>query len=234
MSATNSGNGQPMAWDTLRSLRVWLSTNAPAIGSRLPPERTLADTLHVSRPELRKALMILEAEGRITRHVGRGTFVCNAPPMALSNPVLDELADRTSPHEAMMARLSLEPELAHLAALHATPAQIARARALARELRAAETWPAYEDLDHKFHDLIAEASGNPLLHELHKILNTVRHTVVWLKLAPGSTRPAADYHSFDEHDAIVAAIANRDRQAAKAAMHAHLSSTLDAMSASDG
>ncbi len=233
MDAAPADNGQPMEWDSLRALRVWLSTNHPDAGSRLPPERILAETLAVSRPELRKALMILEAEGRITRHVGRGTFVSDLRPLALSAPVINELADRTSPHEAMMARLSLEPELAHLAALHATPSQINRARTLTTQLREADTWAAYEDLDHKLHDLIAEASGNPLLHELHKVLNAVRHTVVWLQLAPGSTRPAPDYHSFDEHDAIVTAIANRDRRAAKLAMRVHLSSTLDAMSASE-
>ena len=233
MDAAQRENGQPIEWDSLRALRLWLSTNRPDAGSRLPAERALAETLEISRPELRKALMILEAEGRITRHVGRGTFVSNVLPMVLSAPVITELADRTSPHEAMMARLSLEPELAHLAALHATPAQINRARNLTTQLRSAETWAAYEDLDHKLHDLIAEASGNPLLHELHKVLNVVRHTVVWLQLAPGSTRPAPDYHSFEEHDAIVAAIASRDRRAAKQAMRVHLSSTLDAMSASD-
>lgn len=202
-------------------------------GTRLPPERALADTLSVTRPELRKALMILEAEGRITRHVGRGTFVSAPPDAPLPNAAISALADRTSPVDAMTARLTLEPELAHLAALHASPRQIIKAQDVSHQIRRTTNWRDYETLDHQLHDLIAEASGNTLLHELHKITNAVRQTVVWPRLARGQTAPPPDYHSFDEHDAIVAAIAARDRAAAKAAMRRHLTSTLNAMTQTD-
>ena len=42
-------------------------------------------------------------------------------------------------------------------------------------------------------------------------MNAVRQVVVWRKLSPDSARPPADYHSFAEHEAIVAALENRDR-----------------------
>jgi GntR family transcriptional regulator len=48
-------------------------------GSRLPPERQLADNLRISRPTVREALHILEQEGQITRRVGIGTFVSHVP-----------------------------------------------------------------------------------------------------------------------------------------------------------
>lgn len=217
----------------LRHLRHWLAANHAVEGSRLPPERALAETLAISRPELRKALTILEAEGRISRHVGRGTFVSTPPDTALESIAISALADRTSPHEAMIARLALEPQLAHMAALHASPLQIARAERLAAEIRQTRTWDEYEDLDIALHDAIAEAAGNNLLHELHKILNTVRRAVVWRQLSPGADGPLPNYHSFDEHDTIVSAIARRDRQGAKAAMRLHLQSTLTHMTAGD-
>ena len=44
-------------------------------GARIPPERVLAEELRVSRADLRKALLVLETEGRLDRQVGRGTFV---------------------------------------------------------------------------------------------------------------------------------------------------------------
>jgi DNA-binding GntR family transcriptional regulator len=41
----------------------------------MPPERTLANEMGVGRRSLRRALEILEREGEITRHQGRGTFI---------------------------------------------------------------------------------------------------------------------------------------------------------------
>lgn len=223
--------GQPKAAASLTSVRGWLQDNAPQAGTRLPAERKLSQALGLSRPELRKALAVLENEGRIYRHVGRGTFV-TSPPDTLPTPeLLGSLTQRTGPHDAMMARIALEPELAQLAALHATPQQISRARSLAADCRAATNWEDYEHLDHSLHDLIAQSTGNVLLHELHKIMNAVRQIVVWRQLSPDMSGPAADYHSFDEHDAIVKAIANRDRAAARAAMRTHLHATLSAMTA---
>ena len=44
-------------------------------GARLMTERQLASYLGVTRTMIRHALAILEAEGRISREVGRGTFI---------------------------------------------------------------------------------------------------------------------------------------------------------------
>ena len=44
-------------------------------GDRLPPERQLADLLEVSRPSLREALHILQAQGLVQIKHGQGTFV---------------------------------------------------------------------------------------------------------------------------------------------------------------
>src|ERR671912_1127811 len=44
-------------------------------GSRLPTERELAKRFAVPRNAVRRTLAQLEAEGSITRHVGRGTFL---------------------------------------------------------------------------------------------------------------------------------------------------------------
>jgi DNA-binding FadR family transcriptional regulator len=221
--------GQPKMALSLKVVRDWLNHASQDAGTRLPPERKLAEALDLSRPELRKALAVLENEGRIYRHVGRGTFVTSPSNIMPTPESLSSLTQRTGPHDAMMARMALEPELAQLAALHATPLQISRAQALTQNIRTATTWEDYEQLDHALHDLIAESAGNVLLHELHKIMNAVRQVVVWRKLAPGISGPPVGYHSFDEHDAIVAAIASRDRTAARTAMRAHLQSTLNTM-----
>ena len=49
-------------------------------GSRLPTERQLALEMGATRSSVRHALAVLQAEGRISREVGRGTFLRDAPP----------------------------------------------------------------------------------------------------------------------------------------------------------
>ncbi len=50
-------------------------------GERLPPERDLAEALHVSRMTVRQALASLAARGMVERGVGRGTFVRELAPV---------------------------------------------------------------------------------------------------------------------------------------------------------
>jgi GntR family transcriptional regulator len=58
-----------------------IESGALAPGERLPPERDLADALHVSRMTVRQALASLAARGLVERGVGRGTFVREGPPV---------------------------------------------------------------------------------------------------------------------------------------------------------
>jgi len=225
---TNSGIGFDMndetstGLDALTQLRAYLARPELPIDSRLPPERELAEHLGISRAELRKALDVLESENQIWRHVGKGTFIGSRP--------IDTLADvasitrRTNPSEVMRTRLLLEPEVARMAALNATSQQIAEMRACLQRTRAAQTWRQYEAWDNRLHRVIAEATQNALLLALLDTLNAVRRAVAWGRLRGERVKPAPDHHSFDEHDAIVAAIADRDLDRAAGAMRQHLES----------
>ena len=68
-----------MDQDPLQHLRRQIDSGRLPNHSKLPPERDLAEQYGVPRTVVRKALAILEAEGKIRRHVGRGTFVGSAP-----------------------------------------------------------------------------------------------------------------------------------------------------------
>src|SRR3954453_5570205 len=48
-------------------------------GTRVPPERTLAQRLKISRTTVVSAYRELESRGLLRGYVGRGTFVCAAP-----------------------------------------------------------------------------------------------------------------------------------------------------------
>src|SRR4030095_4612509 len=60
---------------TLLKLRQLIASGSLGAEGRMPPERTLANEMGVGRRSLRRALEILEREGEITRHQGRGTFI---------------------------------------------------------------------------------------------------------------------------------------------------------------
>lgn len=190
---------------------------------RLPPERELADTLGVSRAALRKALAVLEADGHLWRHVGRGTFLGPRPLDAIGD--VAAVAGETGPAEVMQARLSLEPECAALAASHASARQIARLRALLDRPRPA-TWRQFEGMDAEFHRAIAEAAGNRVLLHLFDTLSAIRRAVTWGRTRSGEGPPPA-HHSFAEHDALLVAIAGRDPARARAAMAAHIATVRD-------
>ena len=202
----------------LQALRAMLDADDYPLNSRLPPERELSVRLGVKRTVLRKALARLEADGHIWRHVGKGTFV-GMPPSGLLDDI-SSIASRTNPAEVMQARLTVEPELARLAALNAPAAKIAEMRRCIRGTRQAGEWRTYEMWDNRLHREIAKASGNLCLLAVFDMLNSVRRAVAWKRLRKHELNH--EHHSFREHDALVDIIEERDTEAAAALMRDHL------------
>lgn len=210
----------------LVQLRAYLAQQDLPASGRLPPEREFCATLGVSRGELRKALAVLEAEGRLWRRVGKGTFVGDRPAEADAADAADlsRIVEVTSPTEVMRARLLIEPEIAREAALHASVADVARMRHCLVHSRRSETWRQYESWDNRLHRAVAEATDNAVLIHLFDTLNAIRRAVAWGRLRDIPLRPPKTHHSFAEHDALVAAIEARDREAAARRMRVHLQS----------
>ena len=75
-------------------------------GSRLPTERQLAEDLGVTRSSVRHALAVLEAQGRISREVGRGTFLRDQEPSPAHPPAANPLAPSPSTPDAEIGRAS--------------------------------------------------------------------------------------------------------------------------------
>jgi DNA-binding FadR family transcriptional regulator len=203
-------------------VRAYLAQAELPEDGRLPPERDLAAALGVTRTELRKALGVLEADGQIWRQVGKGTFLGNRPTDTLSD--ITALAKRTNPAELMRARLIIEPEIARVAALTATPMHLAELRMCQSRTREAATWRQYENWDTRLHRTIAEATQNTPLLGMFDMLNALRRAVTWGRLRSNPVKPEPDHHSFIEHEVIITAIENRDMNGAAAAMRTHLES----------
>ena len=213
------------AQSALTQLRAYLAQQQLPLNSRLPPERELCALLGVTRTALRKSLATLEAEGQLWRHVGKGTFVGSRPVEDLTD--VRVITSRTNPVEVMRTRQLIEPEIARLAALNATAADIEEMRLCMAKSRTSTSWREYESWDNRLHRVIAEATQNKLLLALFDTLNSVRRAVVWGRLRHNKPKPDPDHHSFAEHAALVDAIEERDMARAAEAMRRHLGSVED-------
>lgn len=207
--------------DLAQRIRELIDTAGYRHNDRVPPERELCDMLGTTRNRLRRALAELEAQGRIWRHVGRGTFVGSRPVLNLKD--VTYLRDQIKPRQVVVVRFTIEPELCRLAAAHSNRSDREQIKLCADRCRAAEDWRTYEAWDNNLHQAIARATHNQLFQYFFETLNSVRRSIVWGQ--PRSTRvPARDYSSFAEHDAIVSAIAAGDGERAAGAMVTHLKS----------
>lgn len=191
-----------------------------APGARLPTERELAQRFTVPRNAVRKTLAQLEAEGAITRHVGRGTFLAAAPGNANGFPA-DSVA-HTSPAELMEARLRIEPALAELIATNATAADFERMEACLEKAERAASLDEFELWDAALHQALATATHNRFVIRVLDLVTAIRQQSEWGKLKDRIVTPERRVEYQQEHRAIVDALKNRDAERARGVILGHL------------
>ena len=198
-------------------------------GSRLPTERQLAVDLGVTRTSVRGALMVLEAEGRISREVGRGTFLRDAPWPQDGNGEDGAAAGQRggaaagfAPAAVMTIRRLLEPPAMRLVVAWATAADFEEmARCLAGGERAL-SYDEFESWDLALHRAIVAASHSPLLTRLYVVIEEARHGRFWGDLKRRSASRERQHAYQADHRNLVAALRARDADRAVEAMRAHL------------
>lgn len=186
----------------------------------LPPERVLCDQLQVTRHLLRKALRVLRHAGEI-RETRSGRRAAGGTG-AVSTLSPKRMVQSTNPFEVMEMRLMIEPSLARLAALRASPDEIVRI------IEAASSAPHLtpSEADQAFHRAIAAGARNSLASELNFLLHCVQ-TDSRLRFTDSDTDARTTEARVRDRDAahraIAEAIAARDPAGAAEAMRAHLS-----------
>ncbi|HEY4163103.1 MAG TPA: FCD domain-containing protein [Dongiaceae bacterium] len=234
---------------TLTKLRQLIATRDFSGDARMPPERSLASELGVGRRSLRRALDVLEQEGQISRHQGRGTFVndggsnghvegngggaatkrSGAPAKAdessetVPNIAFQHILDHTNPLEVIEVRLAIEPVMARLAAFRASQAEINRLQSLAEETRAAPDPGSYQQADGRFHRTIAEVARNALFLAVFDTLHASQRDLAWRRLGENANCYKRQSLYADFHQEISAAIAARQGDRAQELMQKHLS-----------
>jgi DNA-binding FadR family transcriptional regulator len=214
-----------LAAETERRLKGWIESGRWAVGVQLPSERRLAAECGVARNTLRQALDRLAAEGWIRRERRRGSFIRRPPPAA--PPDLAERIAHASPEDLMELRLTIEPGVAGLAATRASLAALTEIETILEASRAAIGQPEYEVWDARLHLAIFRAARNPLLIDYCAAINAARTQPRWYRLKQKIL--SRDLHAtYDaQHRVIVQALAERDGEAARRAMHQHLATVRD-------
>ena len=166
-------------------------------GGRLPTERQLSIDLGVTRSAVRHAMAVLEAQGRISREVGRGTFLRDGDPGAgphrgdgsrpgwtMAPPSAD-----FAPADVMTIRRLLEPPAMSLVVSWATAADLQEMQRCLAGGDGAATFEEFEGL----------GPGPAPVHHRRKPQSAARRAVPGDRGGPA--RPGLGRPQAPEHDA---------------------------------
>jgi GntR family transcriptional regulator, transcriptional repressor for pyruvate dehydrogenase complex len=215
--------GQAIAADLVERLRA----GELRAGDRLPPERALMAEFAVGRNTIREAVQSLVALGMLEVGPGTGTRVrsLDAKSVLSTTAVSSLLRDEAVTHLYDL-RAVLETEAAARAATEASDDQISD-MLVALEAYQLAVRKREEPFTHDIaiHRTIAAACTNPLfaniLDATQELLSRARRET---DKVPGATRRA-----LMEHNEVVKAIADRDPEKARSAMHTHVNSAMWAL-----
>ncbi|MBA1430899.1 FadR/GntR family transcriptional regulator [Pseudomonas orientalis] len=199
-------------------------------GEKLPSESTIVLEHGVSRTVVREAISKLQASGLVETRHGIGTFVLAQHARQGLRLHVDTVA---SVRNMLELRLGLEVQAVALAALRRTDVQLAHMRQALDDYQAslASNDSCVEE-DKRFHQLIAEATGNTFFSEIMQHLGT---TMIPRTQVKADERGGADFAKLGqlaslEHEAIFNALQRQDPDAARAAMVLHLTNSRDRFS----
>ncbi|RPE76361.1 MULTISPECIES: FadR/GntR family transcriptional regulator [unclassified Frondihabitans] len=217
--------------EVVKQLISLLTSGELAPGSRLPPERQLAEKLGVGRSAVRESLAALEILGIVTVRPGSGTYLRDSTSELLPTTLSWGLmlsASRT--RELIEVRSGLEIQAATYAASRITDAEIAALGSHIETMKATlDDLDRFVEADVRFHLQIAASADNVVLRDL---LQSVR-SLLRLWVERGLRDREQGEVALREHIGIYEAIAARDPAAAEAAMRVHMSTAGDRVASLD-
>lgn len=194
------------------------------LGEMLPSVQALSSGWQVSRTVLREALARLSAKGLITSRQGLGVFVAQAlPARRLELPATAEGEELI---RIIELRMAVETEAASLAAMRRSQDDLKTMRAALKLMKHDRAdMDARSDADLAFHHAICNATRNEHFQTLFAGMSSIIR-----KNIAASRRNSAAHRNFGheaqaEHEAILHAIVDRDRDAARDATRRHIENT---------
>ncbi|MBM7442200.1 FadR/GntR family transcriptional regulator [Streptomyces sp. HB132] len=209
--------------EAIEKIKGMIVSGALAPGDRLPKESELAAELGLSRNSLREAVRALSLIRILDVRQGDGTYVTSLDPQLLLEAlsfVVDFHRDDTV-LEFFAVRRILEPAATGMAALRITEEEL---DTLGAQLDALGPDPSVEALvkgDLEFHRGIVRSCGNSVLCSL---LDGLSGPTTRARVWRGLTQEDAVSRTLHEHRAILAALRDRDAEAARSWATVHVAS----------
>lgn len=210
----------PLADEVTAKLRAMVHSGEWPLNQRIPSETELIAGLGVSRGTLREAIKALAHSGMLEVRRGDGTYV--RATSEISGAARRMYQDHAEEH-ILEVRLGLDTQAARLAARNATDGDVSALRGLLTTRDQAWKSGDYDGwarADWGFHERVAQASGNPLLHELYVSFGHVLHQDLLIQQG----RPGFEGLPQEGHELLLAAIERHDEDAAVATVNRNLNS----------
>lgn len=207
----------------IESITDYIKSSNLAIGARIPSERSLAETLKVSRGSVRGALKALETAGVLEIRHGGGAYL-----RSLSSPVYYQY---TSDHREnllllrnlVQARQAVEEWAVSVAAGLITPEQVRELQACERHQAkmtknpASGREPGFDLPNMDLEIAVTRLVGNDILLDIHEKIEKM-----WKQAYKNLNMTAfAPEERHEHHVAIIKALAGHDAEAARNAISLH-------------
>lgn len=204
---------QALGDQVIARLREQITSGAWPVGSRIPTETELVEQLGVARNTVREAIRALAHTGLLDIRHGSGSYVQATSELA---GMMRNRFDKAKTEDIADVRSALEVRAARLACVRRTDDDLERLGHALRQRQ--DAWAegdrvGFVNADVAFHLAVVTASRNSVLAGLHADLGEVIRDSLLDHFGD-----ALRSEQFQDHDALVDAI--RDRDADRAAREA--------------
>lgn len=213
---------QSVSRQVFTKIEQLLKSGAVQPGELLPSERELAAQFGVGRPAVREALKALEMMGVIEIIHGKGARVLTPDLDAIMKPLIASIVlTQSNVLNLIEVREVVEPQCAAIAATRATAEQLQKLHESLRQMeRAAEIPGEFAAADYHFHNLVAQATNNPLLIRIYETITALLWDLQQKTAAIPDHQKTLRYH-----ESIYQCIYRRDAPEALSVMKQHIHDT---------